>query len=147
MKIIEPVSIWNNGLSKEATILMANATNVTLNKSATFWWALYNQSEETNLLTSLTSGFLEMEGEEYEAWENDSVAWDFVASKLNLTITGDYVAPVIEEEVIEETTTEETPTEEPATEETPEEEPEEEPTTEEETSAEEPTTEEETITE
>lgn len=146
MKIIEPVSIWNNGLSKEATILMANAANVTLNKSATFWWALYNQSEETNLLTSLTSGFLEMEGEEYEAWENDSVAWDFVAGKLNLTITGDYVAPVIEEESVEETPTEEPATEESPTEESPTEEPAEEPAAEE-TPTEEPPAEEETITE
>ena len=76
----------------------------------------------------------------------DSVAWDFVAGKLNLTITGDYVAPVIEEESVEETPTEEPATEESPTEESPTEEPAEEPAAEE-TPTEEPPAEEETITE
>lgn len=104
MKIIEPVSIWDNGVSKEAKILNAYAVNVTLNSSATFYYSLHVQNEEGFLAEKLTDGNLTMQGEEYEAWEDDSLAWDFIAEKLNLTITGDYVAPVIEEEapVIEE---------------------------------------------
>jgi hypothetical protein len=35
-----------------------------------------------------------MTGEAYVQWEVDSYAWDWVASELNLTITGDYVPPV-----------------------------------------------------
>jgi hypothetical protein len=35
-----------------------------------------------------------MTGEAYEDWAQDSYAWDWVAEQLNLTITGDYIAPV-----------------------------------------------------
>jgi hypothetical protein len=138
MKIIESIPIWNNGLSKEATILIAYAVNVTLNKSATFYFSLYTQNEAGYLADKLADGNLIMDSEVYTTWQDDSVAWDFVAEKLNVKITGDYVAPVIEEESTEEPATEESTTEEPATEEE---------TTEEETTTEEPAAEEEIITE
>jgi hypothetical protein len=34
-----------------------------------------------------------MPTEQYLQWSQDEFAWDFVASALNLVITGDYVAP------------------------------------------------------
>jgi hypothetical protein len=138
MKTIEPVNIWDNGVSKEATILNAYAVNVTLNTSATFWYGLFSETESGAQGAQLTAGNISMSGDDYVAWQEDTAAWDFIADKLNLTITGDYVAPVIEEPITEEAITEENTTEESTEEET---------TTEEETATEETTTEEETATE
>jgi hypothetical protein len=98
MKKIQAVSIWDNGQSKQATILNAYAVNVTLNSSATFWYGLFSENEDGSQGSQLAQGNLSMSGADYSAWQNDSVAWDFIASELNLTIVGDYVAPVIEEQ-------------------------------------------------
>jgi hypothetical protein len=59
----------------------------------------------------VAQGNLNMSGEAYTEWTQDAYAWDFIATTLGLTITGDYVAPVpvVEEEVVSE---EEAPAEE-----------------------------------
>ena len=93
MKTIEAVSIWDNGTTQTATVLNAYAVNVTLNRSATFYYSLTSQDGK-----QLAQGNLTMTGEAYEAWELDNYAWDWIAEQLNLTITGDYVAPVTVEE-------------------------------------------------
>ena len=103
MKTIEPISIWDNGTVQEATVLNTYAVNVTLNSSANFWWGLYS-TVDGNIANMLSQGNLNMTGDSYTQWQEDSYAWDWVASQLNLTITGDYVPPVVPpvvEEVIE----------------------------------------------
>ena len=109
MKTIEAVSIWDNGTVQEATILNSYAVNVTLNTSATFWYGLFSTTEEGNIGSQLAQGNVSMSGEDYAAWQEDAAAWDFIASTLGLTITGDYVAPVpvVEEAPVEEESTEE----------------------------------------
>jgi hypothetical protein len=94
MKTIEPVSIWDNGSVKQAAILDAFAMNVSLGKSATFYYTLYSENIDKSINNQLASGNLIMQGEAYEQWTIDSYAWDWVAEQLNLTITGDYVPPV-----------------------------------------------------
>ena len=101
MKTIEPISIWDKGQSKQATILNAYAVNVTLNTSATFWYGLMTENMEI-----IAYGNLSMDGEEYQLWRADEFAWEFVAHSLNLVITGEYVPP---------TTTTTSTTEEPTT--------------------------------
>ena len=87
MKEIQSVQMWNNGQAVEATILNAYAVNVTLGTAATFWWGLLDDSKVV-----LTQGNLNMTGEDYTKWgANDSYAWEFIATSLNLTIIGDYV--------------------------------------------------------
>lgn len=93
MKTITPVSIWSNGKTTEAKILNAYAVNVTLNVSATFYWALFAETETENCGELLQQGNLLMSSEAYQSWNTDNVAWDWVASELNLTITGEYVPP------------------------------------------------------
>lgn len=93
MKTINSVSIWDNGTVHEAKILNAYATNLTLGASATFFFQLFSQSAEGHIGQQVTQGTLNMTGEDYQAWSQDDFAWDWVATKLNLTITGDYVAP------------------------------------------------------
>ena len=91
MKTIEPISIWDAGQNKQADILNAFAVNVTLNVSAAFYYTLSNETEQ------LAQGNLTMSGEAYTQWSNDDeYAWDWIATQLNLTITGDYVPPVAE---------------------------------------------------
>ena len=91
MKTIQQITSWINGQSVQATILNAYAINVTLGTSATFFYAFLDDN-----LGSVAQGNLTMTGEAYTQWEVDSYAWDWVAAQLNLTITGDYVPPVVE---------------------------------------------------
>ena len=97
MKTIQQITSWINGQSVQATILNAYAINVTLGTSATFFYALLDDN-----LESIAQGNLSMTGEAYTQWEVDSYAWDWVAAQLNLTITGDYVPPVLESPIVSE---------------------------------------------
>lgn len=91
MKTISPVQSWTNGQSVLATILNAYAINVALGVSATFYYSLLDSN-----LGSVAQGNLTMSGEAYAEWTVDQYAWDWIASELKLTITGDYVEPVTE---------------------------------------------------
>jgi hypothetical protein len=91
MKNITSISIWDKGQTKEATILNTYGTNLQLNNSANFWYGLLSDNMEV-----LASGNLTMSGEAYTEWTIDEYAWDWIATQLNLTITGDYVPPVVE---------------------------------------------------
>ena len=94
MKLIEQVSIWDNGTVQEAKILNAYAINVTLGTSATFYYQLFAETVDLAVGMQLAQGNLSMTGEAYAQWEVDSYAWDWVAEQLNLTITGDYVPTI-----------------------------------------------------
>jgi hypothetical protein len=102
MKTIEPVAIWDNGQTVEATILNAYAVNVTLGTSATFYYQLLSETAEGNVGQQVAQGNLLMSGEAYQEWNQDEFAWEWVAEQLNLTITGDYVPPVPPTPVTEE---------------------------------------------
>jgi len=91
MKTIQPVSIWDNGQVLEAKVLNTYAINVTLGTSANFYYSLQTLKEDGTLDIQVAQGNLTMTGEAYAQWEVDSYAWDWVATQLNLTITGDYV--------------------------------------------------------
>jgi hypothetical protein len=92
MKTITPISIWDNGTVQEASVLNTYAINVTLNSSATFYWVLFS-TVDGNIANQLSQGNLSMSGEAYEQWELDEYAWEYVATQLNLVITGDYSPP------------------------------------------------------
>jgi hypothetical protein len=96
MKSIKAVTIWDKGTSKQASILDAHAINVTLNTSATFYYALLSANEDGLQSEVLTQGNLSMINEDYAQWVIDQDAWDYIAKSLNLVITGDYVSPIIE---------------------------------------------------
>jgi len=96
MKLINEVSIWDNGVNKKATILNAYVVNLILNQSATFYYGLSAQNEDGSIGETLTQGNLSMTGEDYTQWVIDNDAWDYIAKSLNLVITGDYIAPVIQ---------------------------------------------------
>jgi hypothetical protein len=119
MKTIEPVLIWDKGQVLEAKILNAYGVDVQLGTSATFYYQLFSENVDLSVGQQLAQGNLSMTGEAYAQWEVDAYAWDWVASQLNLTITGDYVPPVPpqpEPEPTPEETTETEPTPETETE-------------------------------
>jgi hypothetical protein len=94
MKTIKAVSIWDNGVVEQATVLNAYAINVDLNQSATFWYGLMTESEDGSIDKKIAEGNLTMSGADYGQWDLDSYAWDWIAVKLGIVITGDYVAPI-----------------------------------------------------
>ena len=92
MKQITPISIWDNGTVQEATILNAYVTDDNLINSATFCYTLFSEG-----LQQLAQKNLKMTGQDYDDYQTNNYAYDWVASQLNLTIVGDYVPPVVEE--------------------------------------------------
>lgn len=100
MKTIESIQIWDNGQIKTASVLNAYA-NINLNSDANFLYYLYSINDNGEIDKSLASGSIYMNAEIYSTWDQDDVAWDFVANSLNLIITGDYTPPQIIEQPIE----------------------------------------------
>jgi len=97
MKTIQPVQSWANGQVVEATILDAYAIQDNLTSSATFWYGIFD-----NAMEQVSQGNLIMSGSDYTAYQTNEFAWDWVASTLKLTITGDYVPPVVETPIVSE---------------------------------------------
>ena len=90
MKQIEKVPIWDNGKTQSAEILDTYVVNLRLGVSATFYYSLMSDTKQT-----LATGNLTMGGDAYLEWSNnDDYAWEFVATKLNLVIVGDWVEPI-----------------------------------------------------
>lgn len=91
MKQIEKVSIWDNGTNQSATILNAYCINDNLSTSATFYYALLSDTNQT-----LATGNLSMSGEVYDYWETNEYVYKWIANELNLVIVGDWVEPIVE---------------------------------------------------
>jgi hypothetical protein len=88
MKSIEPVQIWKNGESQEATILNAYIINDNLATSCTFYYQLCSSGEQADTIgQSLADGNVTMSGEDYLAWDGDNnYAFSYIAEQLNLTL-------------------------------------------------------------
>jgi len=88
MKKIEPISTWYNGKLENATLLNVYVVNDNLSTSANFAFQLIKNSESdlTNGLTILSSGILDMNGEDYSNWQTNEYAYNWIAKQLNLTI-------------------------------------------------------------
>jgi hypothetical protein len=113
MKKIEPILIWDKGQVVEATILKAYAAHLELGKSAIFNYSLLSETDQGIVDKHLVGGNLDIIGQDYQEWNQDEFAWEWIASQLNLTITGDYIPPSLvqpvesinnEEDIIEEGT-------------------------------------------
>ena len=105
MKQIEIVPIWDNGKTLNAEKLYTYGTNTTLGISADFYYMLYTKDNQV-----IATGSVKMDGEDYQKWsDSDDYAWDFIATKLNLVIVGDWIEsiePIIEPIVKESLTVE-----------------------------------------
>lgn len=87
MKTIQPVVFPLN--LGTATILNAYCINDNLSNSATFYYALLSDTQ-----SQLQQGNLTMSGEDYAGWATNEYAYNWVATQIDVTITGDYVPPV-----------------------------------------------------
>ena len=87
MKSIQPVVFPLN--LGTATILNAYCINDNLSDAATFYYALLSDTQ-----AQLSQGNLTMEGQDYADWVSNDYAYNFVASKIDVTIVGDYVESV-----------------------------------------------------
>jgi len=89
MKTIQLISIWNNGTNESATILNLTCINDNLFDSAIFYFQLFSDS-----LIVLSNGNLTMNLPNYitDFGSNDA-AYNWAASTLKLTITGEYIPP------------------------------------------------------
>ena len=99
MKIIEKIQIWQNGTTVEANRFSVMSASDNLSSAASFQYTLYADD------MPVQNGGIAIGGQDYEDWnaEPDVNTWayNWVAGKLNITILGDYVPPVIEEPVVE----------------------------------------------
>ena len=98
MKQIQPVQIWSNGQSKQASVLDARIINDDLESSCTFYYELREAdvvvpsteeggSSSSTPGTRLAEGNISLTGAQYDAWDGDNdFAYSFIANALNLTI-------------------------------------------------------------
>jgi hypothetical protein len=92
MKTIQPISIWVNGAIDTATVFNLTCINDNLFDSAIFYYEL-----KDNTFITIADGNLTMVEPDYTAdWTTNNAAYLWAATKLNLDITGDYVAPPIQ---------------------------------------------------
>jgi len=97
MKNIQPIPTWVKGQSVTATIFNLRPIGGELFQSASFYYALLDDNK-----TLVAEGNLSLSGEDYQEWGNDdNYPYEWAATKLNLTITGDYTPPVVETPIIE----------------------------------------------
>ena len=86
---IQPVSIWYNGQSKQASELDARIIFDDLATTAQFFYELKEVVDEVSGST-LSNGNVSMDGQDYLDWglstDINEAAYAYVASKLNLTI-------------------------------------------------------------
>jgi hypothetical protein len=80
-----------------ATILNAYCINDNLIDSATFYYQLLNDTQ-----SQLQEGNLTMTGEDYVGWVTNDYAYNWVATQIDVIITGDYVPTVNTEPIITE---------------------------------------------
>ena len=89
---IQPVSIWSNGQSKQASELDARIIYDDLSTSAQFYYELkeattHDSEGVATIGAVLSVGNVAMSGQDYIDWDNSNEeAYSYVASKLNLTI-------------------------------------------------------------
>ena len=95
MKQIQPVVFPLN--LGTATLLNAYCINDNLSNAATFYYSLLSDSQ-----SQLQQGNLTMTGEDYVGWATNEYAYNWVATQIDVTITGDYVPPVLETPIVSE---------------------------------------------
>jgi hypothetical protein len=92
MKQIQPVTIWNNGEEKTASILTAKIVDDNLESFCSFFYELCEGGQVTEgmpliQVNTLAAGNIKMTGEDYLAWDNSNeAAYVYIAEKLNLTL-------------------------------------------------------------
>lgn len=89
MKTIQSQPIWTNGKLENATVFQLSCDFDNLIDKAIFSFDLFKLID--NVLVQLISGTITMNQPDYETdWINNNAAWNWAATQLGLTITGEY---------------------------------------------------------
>ena len=80
MRSIEPITVWKDGQNRQATALDIFAANDNLTNSAIFCYSLSQAGE------ILINGTLTMTGSDYDLWQDNEYAWNWVATKLGIIL-------------------------------------------------------------
>ena len=95
MKTINPQPIWIDGMSKPATVIYSQVNSDNMTNEAEFYFQLY-QEVDVNIVP-LVNGRITMTGADYitynSATDANAYAWQWIATTLGLTITGEYIPP------------------------------------------------------
>jgi hypothetical protein len=98
MKNIEPINIWMNGSSKQASIISARIVNDDLSTQCSFYYELRESDSEIPPIEEngtptmlfgfkLSEGNVAMSGSDYQNWDgSNQTAYEFIATKLNLSL-------------------------------------------------------------
>ena len=92
MKQIQPITIWNDGQEKTASILTAKIIQDNLQSFCKFNYELCEGGQGTEAMPliqaiSLATGNIQIEGADYLSWDNSNeAAYVYIAEKLNLTL-------------------------------------------------------------
>jgi hypothetical protein len=85
MKAIQPIQVWNEGKVQTATIFSLSCNSDNLSTTGQFQYQLL-----TNELTAINTGFLTMNGVDYDNWDSNEYAYEWAASQLNIILIGDW---------------------------------------------------------
>ena len=90
MKKIQPFNIWSNGQLKSAKYMTLLCGTDNLKDTAMFYYALFaettNKEGELVQGEKLADGNLTMTGENYNSWQTNGYAWDWVVKELGLKL-------------------------------------------------------------
>jgi hypothetical protein len=102
MKIIQPIAVWYDGQNEYANLLYVYISYDDLKSVAVLQYELRTDGTLTTgaHTLALVAGSTQIGGLDYTNWgatgDPNAEAYQYLANKLNLTITGDYTPPVIE---------------------------------------------------
>jgi hypothetical protein len=106
MKTITPKLIWIDGMDKPATVIFSQVNSDNLINEAIFYFKLY-QEIDINIVP-LVNGTVNMTGSDYITYNSttdaNAYAWQWIATTLGLTITGEYVPPQTPSEINQQNT-------------------------------------------
>lgn len=95
MKTITAQPIWIDGTQKQATVIFSQVNSDNMKDTATFYFQLYEQVDVN--IAPLVSGTINITGSDYTTYNSSSdanaYAWQWIATTLNITITGEYIPP------------------------------------------------------
>ena len=92
MANIQPVSIWKDGVEKQASVFTLRIVNDDMETSCTFYYEMKEADQVTEEDVTvqgqvLAVGNQSMGGADYTSWDgSNSAAYTYVAGKLNVTI-------------------------------------------------------------
>jgi len=93
MKTIQPINLFYNGKNVSGSIFELYCINDNLINAAEFYYSIRMSDDQPNG-TIISSGNIVMTGEDYtNNWNTNDDVYNWAASKLSLTITGNYVPP------------------------------------------------------